>query len=171
MVLGGDAGPVAEGPLADGAGFAVGPLTLQRLAAGALLARRTRLPVLVSGGALRPEEPPLATMMAQAMQAYFGVPVRWAEPRSMDTWQNAAFSTTMLAADGIGTAYVVTHAWHMRRALIAFRHFGLTATSAPIQIDAPPRLTLGAFIPSLAGWRMSYYGLHEWIGCAYYAWR
>jgi len=77
----------------------------------------------------------------------------------------------LLAADGIGAVYVVTHAWHMRRALIAFRHFGLAATPAPTELDAPPRFTLAAFIPSLAGWRMSYYGLHEWIGCAYYAWR
>lgn len=141
-----------------------GPLTLQRLQAGAALYRRTHLPVLVSGGVLGHQDPPVAAIMAESLSADFSVPVRWIEDRSRTTWENAAFTASILRPLGIHSVYVVTHAWHEKRALLAFRHFGLLPTAAPVQLDAP-----GAGIwPSTVGWSRSYYALHEWIGYIWY---
>jgi uncharacterized SAM-binding protein YcdF (DUF218 family) len=113
----------------------VGRLTLERLATAVRLQRRTNLPVLLSGGSLQADLPPMADVMAESMQNDFRVPVRWRETKSQTTWENAAFSADILKKEGITSVYVVTHAWHMRRALLAFRGTGLTVTPAPIPPD------------------------------------
>ena len=91
VILSGDQQRILTDP---GPIWHVGLLTLQREAAGAALARRTHLPVLVSGGVIRPGAPSLATMMAASMDGDFGVKVRWQEARSGDTWGNARESAS-----------------------------------------------------------------------------
>ncbi len=150
-------------------GYQVGPLTLERLAAGAALSHRVHLPILVSGG--RPDTgggPSLAARMATVLTGDFGVPVRWQERRSADTWQNAAFSAAILAHENIRSIYLVTHAWHMKRALFCFRHFGIAVTAAPVRLDRMPTPELADFAPTITAWTDSYYALHEWIGLAWY---
>ena len=144
----------------------VGPLTLERLRAGVALARRTHLPILVTGGRLGGRhKTPVAVQMAQTLEQDFRVPARWVEPRSKTTWQNARDSAVILRRAGIGSIYLVTHAWHERRAILAFRHFGLTVTAAPVDLDA---LSDGV-LPSSSAWRDSYFAFHEWIGLLDYA--
>ncbi|HEY8287636.1 MAG TPA: YdcF family protein [Acetobacteraceae bacterium] len=147
----------------------VGPLTLERLREAAELARRTHLPVLVTGGITQKDEPPVGALMAQSLEQDFQVPVRWTEAKSRDTWENASLSAAILRAQGIRSVYVVTHAWHMRRALIAFAHTGLTVTAAPTPLDHPVGPITGDFLPRVSSWQTAYYALHEWIGCAWYS--
>jgi uncharacterized SAM-binding protein YcdF (DUF218 family) len=149
----------------------VGPMTLWRLLGGVRLARRTHLPILVTGGILTPGEPPIAALMARTLAEDFATPARWVEGRSRDTWRNAAYSAPMLLRDGVRSIYIVTDAFHERRALIAFGRFPLTLTAAPPLLDSPLVLRASDFIPSLGGWRGSYLAIHEWVGCAYYALR
>ena len=146
-----------------------GPLTLQRDQAGAALARQTHLPVLVSGGSIRPGAPALAALMADNLHQDFASDVRWQESASQDTWQNAMFSAALLRQQGISRVYVVTHAWHMRRSLVAFRRAGLTAIAAPVQIDAVPDWRPAAFLPNVRAWQESFWAIHELIGWAWYA--
>lgn len=152
-------------------GFDVGLLSLERLRAGAALQRATGLPVLVSGGVIGPDQPSLASLMAHSLTTDFAVPVRWQEGTSRDTWENARESAAILQAAGIRSVFLVTHAWHMRRALIVFREFGLQATPAPVPFSRVAVLDLGAFIPRASAWATSYYAMHEWIGCLWYALR
>jgi len=166
VVLGGDARQIGAHPDETD----IGPVTLERVRAAAALARATGLPVLTTGGEVSLAGPPLAALMARSLTADFGVAARWIEPRANTTWENAAFSADILRREGIGTVLLVTHAWHMRRALIAFRAAGITALPAPLSPDAPPRLALGSLVPRMSAWQRSYYALHEWIGCAWYAW-
>jgi uncharacterized SAM-binding protein YcdF (DUF218 family) len=146
----------------------VGRLTLERERAAAALYRETKLPILVTGGTTQPATPPVGTLMAASLQQDFGVPVRWTEAQSRDTWENATDSAAILRAEGIHSVYVVTNAWHMRRALIAFSHTGLVVTAAPTPLDRPPGPILNDFQPRSQTWEVAYYTLHEWIGCAWY---
>jgi uncharacterized SAM-binding protein YcdF (DUF218 family) len=148
-----------------------GPLSLERLRAAAVLYRRAPLPVLISGGSLHPGEEPLASVLARSLKEDFHIQVALLETGSHDTWQSAALTAATLRTAGIDSVYLVTHGWHMRRALIAFRHFGIPATAAPVRIDGMPRFSLDDFLPAVRGWVASYDALHEWIGCAYYALR
>jgi uncharacterized SAM-binding protein YcdF (DUF218 family) len=149
-------------------GAIVGPVTLQRLRAGAALQRNTQLPVLVSGGSEDPSEPPVAVLMQHSLTEDFRIPVRWVEPDSHDTWQNARDSAAILRAAGIDSVYLVTHAWHERRALMAFSAAGLAATAAPTPLNRPPPPIALDFVPRPFALLDSFYAFHEWIGCAWY---
>jgi uncharacterized SAM-binding protein YcdF (DUF218 family) len=168
VILSGDEQAGRGGPALS---WDVGSLTLEREQQGALLARRTGLPVLVTGGKVHPWAPPLASLMADSLQRDFGVGVRWQEPQSQDTWQNAVDSAAMLRPAGITRVYVVTQAWHMRRSLVAFRRAGLDPVAAPVPLDAVPQFHAFAFLPSVRAWGESYYAVHELIGWAWYALR
>ena len=125
--------------------------------------------VLVTGGSIDRKAPAVATLMAQSLTDDFGVPVRWIEPRSRNTWENARDSAVILHAAGISSVYVVTHAWHTRRAVIAFRPTGIVVTASPVLLGSPTTKRLGAFLPHASSLLASYYAAHEWIGCAWYS--
>ena len=93
VILSGDEADILQGGRAT---TMVGHLTLERERAGALLARRTSLPVLVTGGVVDPGDPTLAAIMAQSLQQDFGVVATWKEEKSKDTWENAAMSAAIL---------------------------------------------------------------------------
>ncbi len=166
VILSGDQSEILDGA---GIGFRPGPQTLEREQTGAALARRTHLPVLVSGGSIHSWSPPLADIMARSMQNDFAVAVRWREAASIDTWANARDSAAMLRRDGINSVFLVTHAWHMPRALLAFRRAGLQAVAAPVAVDDKPYVCLSAFVPSAYAWEESYWAMHELVGLAWYA--
>jgi len=148
-----------------------GLLTLDRLRTGAALARRTGLPILVTGGTVGPETAAIALVMEQSLRDDFQTPARWVEPKSSDTWENARFSADILRAEGITSIYLVTHAWHMKRALLAFKGTGLTVTAAPVPLDEPQPFTYWDVMPRASAWHNAYYALHEWIGLLWYRFR
>lgn len=148
-----------------------GHLTLDRLHAGAELHRRTNLPILVTGGSGQIDYPPVATVMADSLRKDFHLRVEWTENASFDTWENAVFSAEILKKQGITSVYVVTHGWHMRRAMLAFQKAGMTVTPAPTSIDAPSGSIWTDYVPRISAWQYSYFAIHEWVGCAWYAFR
>lgn len=158
VVLGAD---MARAP----AGIEPGPLTLERLRAAAVLHRRTGLPVLVTAGPPSREVPmPLAQRMAEVLTEEFGVAVRWVEPQARDTIENARFSTALLREAGIGSAYVVTHAWHVPRALAAFRRNGIDVVPAAVRPEVPPAGRFAEFVPRADHWAASWLAVREWAG-------
>ncbi len=166
VILGGDVTRTADEPFA-----VAGPLTMDRIRAGAALHRRTGLPILVTGGIVQRERLAVATIMAASLRQDFQVPAEWVEDASTDTWENAALSAAILKPKGITSVYVVTNAWHMRRALIAFRKAGLTATAAPTSFDIVYGQGVAGFLPRVSSWQWSFFAIHEWIGIAIYALR
>jgi uncharacterized SAM-binding protein YcdF (DUF218 family) len=98
----------------------------------------------------------------------FGVPVRWVEDRSIDTHENATLSAEMLKRDGVSSVLLVTHAWHMRRAMLAFQSAGLAPVAAPTRFIRPSKPIGRDFVPDASALRASYYALHEWGGLLWY---
>lgn len=167
IVLGGEVIRTADEAL----GVRPGLLTLDRLRTAVALQRRTDLPILVTGGPTQPQTRPVGLVMDQSLLEDFRTPARWVEPKSADTWENARFSADILRRDGISSAYVVTHPWHMRRAMLAFRDSGLSVTAAPTPLDSPLGPDISDFLPRASGWQTGYFALHEWIGYAWYKFR
>ena len=132
--------------LIDYDGETVNGWALERVRAGARLAKQTGLPVLVSGGVVW-RGTPEGELMRQAM-AEFGVTVRWVESASRDTADNARMSAALLKAAGISRVALVTHAMHMRRSMAEFRLAGLEPVAAPTVIRRPPDMAFTDFIPS-----------------------
>ena len=170
VILGGDGSFGQEGGAIFG-GPQPGSLSLERLRAGAALQRRTALPILLTGGASSLASVPISLLMRQSLQDDFKSQAKWVEIRSDDTWQNAEFTAAILAREGITSVYVVTHPWHLRRAMIAFRHFGMDVWPAPVSLADFEGIRPDMFRPSVTAWLDSYLALHEWVGCAFYALR
>ena len=167
IVLGGDVAIASQEPL----GARPGLLTLERLLTATALQRRTGLPILVTGGTVETNAAPVGVTMEQSLRDDFRTPVRWVEAQSVDTWENARFSADILRPEAITSVYVVTNAWHMRRALLAFEGTGLTVTAAPTPPDENPHLDIVSWLPHASSWQRSYYALHEWIGLLWYRFR
>jgi len=167
VVLGAEIMRTPDSPLEAVAGH----LTTERLRTAAALHRKTGLPVLVTGGAAHEAVPPVGTVMAVSLVTDFGVPVRWVEAQSADTWENAALSAELLRRSGVTSIYVVTHPWHMKRALAAFAPTGLAITAAPTPLRHAWTPAAWDFVPRVSAWETSYLALHEWVGRAWYALR
>jgi uncharacterized SAM-binding protein YcdF (DUF218 family) len=165
VVLGADIIRAGQEPL----GVRPGLLTLDRLRTGAALARRTGLPILVTGGTTQPATAPVGLVMEQSLKDDFRIPARWTEAKSRDTWENARFTAEILKRDGIDSVYVVTHSWHMRRSVLAFQGTGLHVTAAPTALDEPLGPEWGDFLPRTSSWQTCFFALHEWIGYLWYA--
>jgi uncharacterized SAM-binding protein YcdF (DUF218 family) len=163
VVLGG--GSYAPAPEYDGA--TVGRYTLERVRYGARLQRLTGKPVLVSGG----NPLGLTTSEGEQMNAAlreFGVSATWVEAASRNTYENARFSGRILSAAGIDTVYVVTHAWHMPRAQMAFERSGLRVIPAPTGYKLQRATRVLDFVPSSAALLDSFHYFHEIVGIAWY---
>lgn len=166
LVLAGDT--QLEAPEYGGA--TCGPLTLERLRYAAYLARASGLPICVSGGPPRSGETSHAAMMKAALEREFQVAVAWQEPWSDTTRENLRLSKVVLAEQGIDTVLLVTHAWHMPRALAESERHALAAIPAPTGFRARPALAeASSWIPSAKALRESAWALHEWLGRAWYA--
>lgn len=151
----------------------VSRMALERLRYAAYLHRQTGLPILVTGGAPYDEDVSEGELMRVALTRDFNVPVAWTETRAADTRQNALFTRELLRASGIRTVYVVTHAWHMRRAMQAFAQVGLDAVPASVgytSLGAADRDVFG-YLPSANALRNTSMALHERIGYWWSAWR
>jgi uncharacterized SAM-binding protein YcdF (DUF218 family) len=160
LVLGGD---VAH----DDSGYEAGGASEARVREAARRAKISNLPVIVSGGRLYPDEPAVATLMAQSF-ADRGIEAR-VEDRAKDTCENLRYGAALARDAGIeGPLLVVTHAWHMRRAMIAAELVGAPALPAPLPLEALPRMTIRSFLPAPHSWGESYWALHEWLGVLVY---
>ncbi|HET8730744.1 MAG TPA: YdcF family protein [Moraxellaceae bacterium] len=167
VVLGGGRGPAAEFGGVDMPGY----WTQSRLRYAAWLARRTGLPLAVSGGVVANEPEPEAAVMARSLQQDYGVGVRWQEARSGTTWENARESRALLSRDGITRVILVTQSMHMRRARLAFEHAGFTVVPAPVDFvsdGAERRPLLLRLTPVPAAFMTSSQALHEYAGLVAY---
>ena len=167
VILSADARPEAH----EYGDAALGRLSLERARYGAHLARTTGLPVLTSGGVSYRHQPPMGRMLARLLKEELDVPVRWVEDTSADTHENAVKSAGILQPAGVRKVLLVTHAWHMPRAVAAFETAGLEVVAAPTGSRERQPVEPGAFVPSARALQESAWAVHEWIGRAWYALR
>jgi len=149
----------------------VSDYTLERLRYGARLYRETGLPLLLTGGSPLDEDYSLAFLMKESLVDDFRVPVVWTEEHSRTTWENAEYSKGILDRDGIHRVYLVTHAWHMPRAVAAFRDVGLDPIPAPTGFVTPSSAKRGRFLallPSARALELSALAVHEYLGLIWY---
>lgn len=137
-------------------------LTLERVRYGARVARLVDLPVLVTGGSVYGGATE-ATLMRDALEHEFGVNVRWLEPQSRTTHENARFTARTLRAAGIDRVVLVAHSFDMPRAKAEFAAVGIAT------VPAPTGLPRGEFegpldlLPSISALQGSYYAIYEML--------
>ena len=143
-------------------GDTVGSASLERIRYGAKLARESRLPLLVTGGSPFGGRPEGESMKA-VLESEFGIKVRWVEAASHDTAENASLSAPILKSAGITRIALVSHGWHLPRAIPLFEREGLTVTPAPTVFTRPSPSLIEDLLPG-GGLSNSRYALHEYLG-------
>lgn len=134
--------------------------SLERLRYGVWLSRETGLPLGFSGGVgfAQPDAKPEAQIAAQIAATEFGRPLKFVEDNSRDTRENAARTIALLRPIGIKHIVLVTHGWHMPRALKAFE---TAAAGTDIRLEvAPMGLARNVETPTLQ-WMPSSKGLTD----------
>lgn len=120
--------------------------SLERLRYGLWLSREIGAPVAFTGGVGWGQGQQGGTAEAEIAQRIatqdFNRPLRWVETRARDTRENALRTLPMLRTAGVTHVLLVTHGWHMPRALHAFQQANLqnqaTGTGAALRIEAAP---------------------------------
>jgi uncharacterized SAM-binding protein YcdF (DUF218 family) len=140
------------------AGPAAGFELLERVSYGAYVARRTALPVLVSGSAHE------ALAMQAVLWRDFGIRTRWVDSASRDTFDDAQFSARLLKADGVRRVVLVTSATHEWRAVQEFARAGLEVVPAPVHVWAAQPRGFAYYLPSPLALLESNQALYELLG-------
>jgi uncharacterized SAM-binding protein YcdF (DUF218 family) len=183
-----EAGYVAETPVAKPAGVqaivvlsagrhyeageyggdTLSPSALWRLRYAAYLANRWGLPVVVSGGMFdRISE---AEMGVRFLQDEMGVKTAWPESKSRNTWENAHLTKAVLTQHEVDHVILVTHAYHMRRAVYAFQQAGIKVTPMPTgQLSHASSAFWLNWLPSAKALHRSALALHEYFGLLFYS--
>jgi uncharacterized SAM-binding protein YcdF (DUF218 family) len=150
------------------------PLSLERLRYGVWLSRETGAPMMFSGGLGHSAEPgaPEADVAAEIAQREFLRPLRWVESKSRDTRENARYAIDALREQEVTQLVLVTHGWHMQRALRAFKEEATRAqlkwevVPAPMGLAPPVERPVLRWIPSSEGAQLVRAVLREKIGWA-----
>ncbi len=144
--------------------------SIERLRYGVWLGKETSLPLLFSGGVGHAADPgpSEAEIAARAAEREFGRPLRWTETESRDTRENAIKSVALLQAQDIEQIVLVTHGYHMPRALRNFQRASegkkMRIVAAPMGLSARGRLRVSDWLPNAEGFGNTRLVLHEWMG-------
>ena len=112
------------------------PMSLERLRYGIWLSAQTGAPIAFSGGVgwAQGESVPEAKVAARIAAEEFARPIKWLEDQSRDTRENASRTAALLKPAGIQHIVLVTHGWHMPRALRAF----VEAAGPAVKVEPAP---------------------------------
>ena len=146
----------------------VGTQALARLRYAARLSRATGLPILVTGG--KPYGGGLSEgeAMALVLKQDFNAPATWIEDQSTTTAENATHSFAILKPAARTSIALVTSAWHMPRAQLAFRNAGFDVVAAPTAYTSRRESKLTDWIPSAEGLYATRVALWEFLGLGWY---
>jgi uncharacterized SAM-binding protein YcdF (DUF218 family) len=143
--------PEYGGPAAD-------PLLLERLSYGAFIARKTGLPILVTGFGVE------AAAMRASLLRNFELDPRWVDGEAYDTFENARNSARLLQADGVHRVILVTRASHLWRSVHEFTDAGLEVVPAPVGMLAVRELGIWRFLPNPDALHRACAAINELLG-------
>jgi uncharacterized SAM-binding protein YcdF (DUF218 family) len=163
VVLGGGLYPRAV----EYGGDTVSRRSLERVRYAARLHERTGKPLLLAGGNPTRADSTDADQMAIVLRE-FGVTAEWLENTSGNTLENARHTRRTLAPADISRIYLVTHAWHMRRARFAFEEAGFSVIPAATAYVAPLEVKPGYLTPDAGALELSSTVFREIGGMVWY---
>jgi uncharacterized SAM-binding protein YcdF (DUF218 family) len=151
----------------------VNSATLIRLHYAARLAGQFALPiVLSSSGSHYDTGISDVAIMQDVMLHDFSVQQEYLlEDKSHTTRENAKFTANLLQEKNISKIFVVTDAWHMSRAIMAFESVGLKVIPAPTNFyTLSSQLSVCMmWIPQFSAFAYSRIAMHEYLGMLWYS--
>ena len=149
----------------------ISPATLERLRYAAVLKKQLALPMVLSGGRRNADATPEAVMMNKVLVDEYAVEPEYLEVHAANTREQAMQVKFLLADTSITQVVLITHAWHMPRAVDEFKASGLEVIPAPMGFMATANQRVN-YIPSAAAMQISARALHEsyariWLSLTY----
>jgi uncharacterized SAM-binding protein YcdF (DUF218 family) len=143
---------------AEYGGPAANPYLLERLSYGAYIARKTGLPILVTGFSIE------ANAMRDTLLRNFDLSARWVDDQAYDTFENARNSVRLLKAGGINRIVLVTQATHMWRSVHEFTEAGIEVVPAPAGILDRRYPDIAGVVPSAEALLRACAAINELLG-------
>ncbi len=132
---------------------------------GLILAKKYNLPLIISGGGFSKE----ANLYKKDLNLIekickCKIPI-FLEQNSFNTYQNAKYTAKLFKTLGLKKEiYLVTSAYHMKRAVILFKKFGFKIITKPVDFKTTPINSILDFLPKEGSFHKSYKAIHEYIG-------
>ncbi len=167
VVLGGGLG--ASGP-APRSQARPGSHSMARALAALRVWRRIGAPIVVSGYAERPGAPAVAEAMAKELEG-LGVASEAlvVEPGSRNTFENAKNTAAILDDRGWARPCLITSAYHMPRAMLAFRYFQVHPLAMPAHyLAGRAPYHWRSYLPAMRALGHSTIAVREYLGLVFY---
>lgn len=153
----------------------------KRMMWGLMVAKSHKLPLLFSGGGIDKAylESDAFLDSLKELKSYLDIATPnskslatkefslHVEDKSLDTYQNAQFSKMAFEKAGVTnpTIYLVTSAYHMKRSIMLYEHFGFNVIPAATNFKINHRAKNSwDYLPSAHALHKSYISLHEYAG-------
>lgn len=144
------------------------PDAFKRLSYGIILAKQNNLPLLFTGGGLKkPTEADNAKKDIELFEKTFNFKLKtYYENKALDTVGNAKYTLKLIKQKHLSKKiYLVTSAYHMKRSLMIFKHFGFIAIPKPVGFLVNKKdYNFYDFLPNMESLNDSYKAIHEYFG-------
>ncbi|AEA33237.1 protein of unknown function DUF218 [Hippea maritima DSM 10411] len=143
------------------------PEAFKRLMYGILLAKRYNIPLIFSGGGLKYNDSAQAKNDIEIIAKICNCKIKiYFENKSLNTYQNAKYTSKFFEKMKIKKdIFIVTSAYHQKRANILFRYFGFRVHSRPVNFfKERGSYVFWDFLPQMGNFYKSYKAIHEYIG-------
>jgi len=140
----------------------------RRLPYGILLAKQNNTPLLFTGGGIKkPTEADFAKKIINEYEKTFNFKLKtYYEDKALDTVENGKFTLNLIKKDKLSkNIYLVTSAYHMKRSIMIFKHFGFNIIPKPTDFKIKhASYTFYDYLPNMGSLENSYTAIHEYFG-------
>jgi uncharacterized SAM-binding protein YcdF (DUF218 family) len=142
------------------------PDAFKREIYGLLLAKKYNLPFIYTGGGLKIKEADFVKKDVELIKKICNCNIKdYYERNSLDTYENAKYTAKLFKKLHLKKEiFLVTSAYHMKRAIKLFKHFGFKVIPKPVGFFYKPYYTIWDIFPSEGNFHKSYKAIHEYFG-------
>ena len=141
----------------------------KRLLTGFVLHKQTNLPIILSGGASIGTLPEAEIMKGLLLTLGVDKSKIHTDVNSKDTEENAQEVKKLCERLRCRRVVLVSSAYHMRRAVLAFQKAGLEVVPYPTDFKRDMRYNLYSLLPKMGVFADSYKALREYLGLVWYS--
>jgi len=144
--------------------FLSSPHQFKRLVYGVSIANKENIPLIFSGGGKGESKAVINDI--KRLENSFNFKIRYyIENKSKNTKENAYFTAKLFKKLNFHKKiYLVTSAWHMKRAMIDFKKAGFKVITKPTDFLSDYNYQWFDFLPNMESLYKSYLAIHEYIG-------
>jgi uncharacterized SAM-binding protein YcdF (DUF218 family) len=142
------------------------PDAFKREIYGILLAKKYNLPFIYTGGGIKVKEADYIKKDVELIKKICHCNIKdYYERNSLDTYENAKYTAKLFKKLHLKKEiFLVTSAYHMKRAIKLFKHFRFKIIPKPVGFFYKPYYTFWDIFPNEGNFHRSYRAIHEYFG-------